>query len=73
MQAPSEIMETETMLCCLCCKSGPLLLRAQIDRIICRAGQDIKIISSQVDNSTSLTLSGICAEFVQIVNRKAEG
>ena len=61
------------MLCCWCCKSGPLLLKAQIDRNAYKTGQDIKIISSQVDNYTNQTLSGICAEFVQVVNRKAEG
>ncbi|RDD41387.1 Arrestin domain-containing protein 3 [Trichoplax sp. H2] len=73
LMAPSEMVETEKTLCCFCCKSGPLLLRAQIDRTACRIGQDIKIITSQVENGTNLTLSGIWAGFVQTINREAEG
>lgn len=58
---------TEKFLCCLCCQSGPIVIRSQINKQIFYAGETI-VFDVELDNrETSKTLGNVEAKLVKRV------
>ena len=65
-------MENEKFLCCLCCKSGPLRVTANIDRSGYCPGEGI-LLNAECENLTNTKMAGIRAKLVRQVRWKARG
>ncbi|EDV21467.1 uncharacterized protein TRIADDRAFT_59959 [Trichoplax adhaerens] len=69
---PPCLKENETILCCCCCQSGPIKLRAGIDRSGYCPGEKI-IIDAECENLSSRRLSSIRITLIRHVHWKAKG
>ncbi|EDV21374.1 uncharacterized protein TRIADDRAFT_11395, partial [Trichoplax adhaerens] len=70
---PPLPLENEKSICCWCCQSGPLIIRAAIDKKAFVPGEKVTLLTAEIENYTDRNMNGIAISLLQMVTRRAKG